>query len=69
MEMYFTLHHMLPEPGTIVGKAHSVPAVIMWVEGVIQEHKDLDGLCLEIEDRHGNLLHHYNRGSREYLWY
>lgn len=69
MEMYFTLRHTCPEPGSVVGKAHSLAAVIMQVEGLVQNDKSLDGLTLDVEDTHGNLLHHYNRGSREYLWH
>lgn len=69
MLMHFTLHHTSPTWGTVVGKAHSLAAIIMQVEGLIQDDKSLDGLTLDVEDMHGNLLHHYNRGSREYLWH
>lgn len=69
MEMYFTLRHTCPEPGTIVGKAKSLAGVIMRVEGLIQENKALDGLTLDIEDSKGNVLYSYERGSRLYLWH
>lgn len=69
MIMYFTLRHTCPEHGTVVGKAHSLAAIIMQIEGLVQDNKDLDGLSLDVEDTHGNMLYHYNRGSREYFWH
>lgn len=69
MTMYFTLRHTCPEHGTVVGKAHSLAAIIMQVEGLVQNDKSLDGLSLDVETTDGKLIQRFERGSREYLWH